>query len=348
MTTIRLAIVGVGNCASSLVQGLHFYATGRNDGLMHEELGGYRVADIEVVSAFDVSADKVGRDVAEAVVAVPNVTTNYVDIPLTGVLVNRGPLLDGLGPELAEIIDVSPQDEVDVAQVLRESKAQVVVCYMPVGSTKATQAYAHAAAQAGAAFINCNPDEAAHDAVIAQEFESAGVPLLGDDIKSQLGSTALHRSLIEAISARGGVVERTYQFNYGGNTDFLNMQNRARSSAKRLTKVGAVRSASTYDALQASVGPAEHVPFLRDNKVAYMRLEGSSFLGMRFSIDLKLDVEDSPNSAGVVMDAIRLAKCALDKGHAGPLTEGSAYLFKRPPSSTSEEQGKTSIEGYCG
>jgi myo-inositol-1-phosphate synthase len=328
---MRVAIVGVGNCASSLIQAVTQAKRADHEnvaGLRFEKAGGYTIADIDIVAAFDVVATKVGHDLSQAITAVPNCTSNYIDVPPTGVTVAHGPLLDGLSAEMATDLAIATCDEVDAAAILRESGAEIVVSFLPVGSASASRHYALAACQAGCAFVNCNPESIARDAAVASAFTRAGLPLLGDDIKSQIGSTALHRSLIEFLQRNGALLGSTYQLNYGGNTDFRNMQDRERAKSKRLSKLAALTAVTEASSIVA--GPAEYIPHLRDHKVAYVRVEGTAFLGMPYEIDVKLTVEDSPNAAGVAVDAIRVAATARDRGLAGVIDQPCAYLFKHP------------------
>ena len=335
--TIRVAIVGVGNCASSLVQGVHYYRDAEPGtdvpGLMHVELGGYHVRDLEFVAAFDVDAKKVGRDLAEAIVAPPNNTIQFADVPPTGVEVLRGPTLDGFGEFYREVCEESDQPAVDVAQALRDSGAEVLVCYLPVGSEDAARFYASECLKAGVAFINCLPVFIASDPEWAQRFADAGVPIIGDDIKSQVGATITHRLLTRLFEDRGVAIDRTYQLNFGGNMDFMNMLERSRLKSKKISKTQSVTSQMdspiAKDAIH--IGPSDHVPWLEDRKWAYIRMEGRNFGDVPLNIELKLEVWDSPNSAGVVIDAVRCARLALDRGIGGPLLAPSSYFMKSPP-----------------
>ncbi len=335
--TVRVAIVGVGNCASSLVQGVHYYRdaepTERVPGLMHVELGGYHVRDLEFVAAFDVDAKKVGRDLAEAIVAPPNNTITFAQVPPTGVEVMRGPTLDGFGEFYSQVSDESDAAPVDVAEELRRAQADVLVCYLPVGSEEAARYYAAEAIKAGVAFINCLPVFIASDPEWADKFAAAGVPIVGDDIKSQVGATITHRILTRLFEDRGVTIDRTYQLNFGGNMDFMNMLERSRLSSKKISKTQSVTSQMDAPIAKDNIhiGPSDHVPWLSDRKWAYIRMEGRNFGDVPLNIELKLEVWDSPNSAGVVIDAVRCAKLALDRGIGGPLLGPSSYFMKSPP-----------------
>ncbi len=334
---VRVAIVGVGNCASSLVQGVHYYrdadASQRVPGLMHVELGGYHVGDLDFVAAFDVDAKKVGRDLAEAIVAPPNNTVTFAEVPPVGVEVLRGPTLDGFGEYYAEICEESDADPVDVAAELRRAQADVLVCYLPVGSEQAARHYAQAALDAGVAVVNCLPVFIASDPEWAQRFSRAGVPIVGDDIKSQVGATITHRILTRLFEDRGVTIDRTYQLNFGGNMDFMNMLERSRLSSKKISKTQSVTSQMGDGIARDNIhiGPSDHVPWLEDRKWAYIRMEGRNFGDVPLNVELKLEVWDSPNSAGVVIDAVRCAKVALDRGVGGPLLGPSSYFMKSPP-----------------
>jgi myo-inositol-1-phosphate synthase len=352
MSTVRLAIAGVGNCASSLVQGLEYYKDADPQetvpGLMHADLGGYRIRDVEVVAAFDVDAKKVATDVAEAIVCEPNNTIRFADVPPTGVTVQRGPTLDGLGKYYRETIDESELPEVDVAKALREAEADVLVSYLPVGSEQAAKHYAQAAIDAKVAFVNCLPAFIASDVAWAQRFHAAGVPIVGDDIKSQVGSTIVHRVLTKLFEDRGVKLARTYQLNFGGNMDFLNMLERERLASKKRSKTQSVQSQlrTSLDPHDIHIGPSDHVPWLEDRKWAQIRMEGRAFGDVPLSIDLKLEVWDSPNSAGIVIDALRCAKLAKDRGVGGPLIGPSAYFMKSPPVQFSDEAAREMVEEF--
>ena len=334
---IRVGIVGVGNCASAFVQGLHHYRDASADetvpGLISPELGGYRIGDIELVCAFDVSAEKVGQDVARAILARPNNTHVFADVPPSGVTVQRGPTFDGIGRYLQGIIEESPEPVADVVEALKRSRTQVLVNYLPVGAQRATEFYARCALDAGCAFVNCIPVFIASDAAWRARFEERGLPIVGDDIKSQVGATIVHRVLANLLRERGVRLDRTYQLNFGGNADFLNMLERERLESKKLSKTRAVTS--QLDAPLAPgnvhVGPSDHVPWLEDRKWAHIRLEGTGFGGVPLNMELKLEVWDSPNSAGIVVDAVRCARIALDRGLGGALDGPSAWFMKSPP-----------------
>ena len=335
--TVKVAIAGVGNCANSLIQGVTFYAdTTPGDiipGLMHNRFGPYAVSDIEFVAAFDVDALKVGVDLAEAMWASENGTYRFAEVAATGVTVQRGPTLDGLGSYYREMIDESDAAAVDVAQALRDSDADVLVCYLPVGSEQAAKHYAQAALDAGVAFVNALPVFIASDPVWAAKFADAGIPIVGDDIKSQLGATITHRVLARLFEERGLVLDRTYQLNVGGNMDFKNMLERTRLESKKISKTQSVTSnvEAQLNSRDVHIGPSDHVPWLEDRKMAFVRLEGHGFGNAPTSLEYKLEVWDSPNSAGVVIDAVRAAKMALDAGLGGPIEAVSAYLMKSPP-----------------
>jgi myo-inositol-1-phosphate synthase len=335
MNSIRVALVGVGNCASSFVQGLTYYRhTQREDavpGLMNTYVGDYGVEHVKICAAFDVNATKVGRDVAEAIYAEPNNTRRFAEVSALGVRVERGPTLDGLGFYLRQEIVESTEEPVDVAQVLRRSEADVVVSYLPVGSQQATEWYAAQALEAGCAFVNCIPVFIASNPTWRQRFEERGLPLLGDDIKSQVGATIVHRILANLFRERGVRLDRTYQLNFGGNSDFKNMLERERLESKKISKTQSVRSQIDIDSGSIHVGPSDHVAWLTDRKWAYIRMEGTTFGDTPLNIELKLEVWDSPNSAGVVIDAVRCAKLALDRRIGGALTGPCSYFMKSPP-----------------
>jgi myo-inositol-1-phosphate synthase len=352
MSKVRLAIVGMGNCASSLIQGLQYYRDASPEetvpGLMHVDLGGYHIGDVDVVAAFDVDAKKVGRDIAEAIAAEPNNTIRFADVPPTNVLVQRGPTLDGLGIYYRETIEESDAAPVDVAQVLRDVEADVLVSYLPVGSEEAAKHYAQAALDAKVAFVNCLPVFISSDVEWAQRFVDAGVPIIGDDIKSQVGATIVHRILTKLFEDRGVKLNRTYQLNFGGNMDFMNMLERERLASKKKSKTQSVQSQMRkhLDKHDIHIGPSDYVPWLEDRKWAQIRLEGQSFGDVPLNIELKLEVWDSPNSAGIVIDAIRCAKLALDRGVAGPLIGPSAYFMKSPPVQFSDEAAREMVEQF--
>ena len=349
---VRVAVVGVGNCASSLIQGTTYYAKAdagaRIPGLMHVDLGGYGVGDIEVVAAFDVSAAKVGRDLADAIGAEPNNTHVFAQVKATGVAVLRGPTMDGLGKYLREMIDESDAHPVDVSQALRESGAEIVVSFLPVGSEQATRYYAEQALEAGCGFVNCIPVFIASDIEWSSRFAERGLPLVGDDIKSQLGATILHRTLVNLFNDRGVRVDKTYQLNFGGNTDFANMLERERLESKKISKTRAVTSQLPVQLAPGNVhvGPSDHVPWLLDRKWAHIRIEGTTFGDVPLSCELKLEVWDSPNSAGVVIDAIRCAKLALDRGIGGALIGPSSYFMKSPPQQFTDHEAHEATEAF--
>ena len=337
MGNIRVAIVGVGNCASALVQGVHYYADADPQttvpGLMHVDLGGYHVGDLEFVAAFDVDAKKVGHDLSEALVAPPNNTIQFADVPPLGVEVRRGPTLDGFGEFYRASCEEADAEPVDVAAELRSARADVLVCYLPVGSEEAARHYAQAALDAGVAFVNCLPVFIASTPEWADRFTEAGVPIIGDDIKSQVGATITHRLLTRLFADRGVAMDRTYQLNFGGNMDFMNMLERSRLDSKKVSKTQSVTSQmdTPIGTDNIHVGPSDHVPWLEDRKWAYIRMEGRNFGDVPLNVELKLEVWDSPNSAGVVIDAVRCAKVGLDRGMGGPLLGPSSYFMKSPP-----------------
>jgi myo-inositol-1-phosphate synthase len=334
--SLKVAIAGVGNCANSLIQGVTFYADADETevvpGLMHTRFGGYAISDISFVAAFDVDAAKVGLDLAEAMWASQNNTLRFAEVATSGVIVQRGPTLDGLGEYYRELVQESTQPVVDVAKALRDSGAEVLVCYLPVGSEEGAKFYAQAALDAGVAFVNALPVFIASDPVWAQKFVDAGVPIVGDDIKSQLGATITHRVLARLFEERGLVLDRTYQLNVGGNMDFKNMLERRRLESKKISKTQSVTSnvEAQLNSRDVHIGPSDHIPWLDDRKLAFVRLEGHGFGNAPTSLEYKLEVWDSPNSAGVVIDAIRAAKIALDAGLGGPVEAASAYFMKSP------------------
>jgi myo-inositol-1-phosphate synthase len=342
----------VGNCASSLVQGLNYYEDAdpeqRVPGLMHVDLGGYHVRDIEVVAAFDVDGKKVGTDVADAIFCEPNNTIRFSDVPPTGVTVQRGHTLDGLGEYYREMITESDAEPVDVVQALRDARADVVVSYLPVGSEQAARFYAEAAIAAGCGFVNCLPVFIASEGTWAKRFADAHLPIVGDDIKSQVGATITHRVLTKLFEDRGVKLIRTYQLNFGGNMDFMNMLERQRLTSKKISKTQSVQSQlrKELDKQQIHIGPSDHVPWLEDRKWAQIRLEGQSFGDVPLTIELKLEVWDSPNSAGIVIDAVRCAKLAMDRGIGGPLIGPSAYFMKSPPVQFSDDAAREMVEEF--
>lgn len=343
---VRVGIVGVGNCASSFVQGLSYYRDAKSNepipGLMNVELGGYHISDVEVSAAFDVNASKVGRDVSEAIFAEPNNTQRFAMVPKSGIIVNRGKTLDGLGKYLRDEIEESSEDEANVTEILRQSKTDVLVSYLPVGSQKATEWYAERALEAGCAFVNCIPVFIASNPEWRRRFEERGLPIVGDDIKSQVGATIVHRVLANLFRERGVRLDRTYQLNFGGNTDFQNMLERERLESKKISKTQAVTSQLDIPLPpeDVHVGPSDHVPWLTDRKWAYIRMEGTSFGGVPLNVELKLEVWDSPNSAGIVIDAVRCAKLAMDRKIGGALTGPSSYFMKSPPQQFTDNEAR--------
>ena len=352
MGTINVGIVGVGNCASSLVQGVEYYRNTRGTddipGLMHPVLGGYGIGDVRFTAAFDVDQDKVGEDLAKAIGKGQNNTVVFSDVPATGVIVQRGPTLDGIGRYLSDVIVESPQAPVDVARVLRETDTHVLVSYLPVGSERAARWYAEQALEAGCALVNCMPVFIAGNESWAERFRRRGVPIVGDDIKSQVGATIVHRNLVRLFQDRGVRVDRTYQLNFGGNTDFLNMLERDRLESKKVSKTQAVTSQLETELAGSDVhiGPSDHVPWLADRKWCHIRIEGTTFGDVPLNVELKLEVWDSPNSAGVVIDAIRCARLGLDRGIGGPLYETSAYFMKSPPLQMRDEDARKALEEF--
>ncbi|MGI6852708.1 inositol-3-phosphate synthase [Mesorhizobium sp. 1B3] len=345
-TKVRVGLVGVGNCASSLVQGLTYYREAQGNepipGLMNADLGGYRIRDIEISCAFDIAEGKVGLDVSEAIFAAPNNTFRFADVPATGARVERGMTLDGIGKYLQNQIEESERPVADVTAILRNSRTDVVVCYLPVGSERAAEWYAERALEARCAFVNCIPVFIASRPEWRQRFESHGLPVIGDDIKSQVGATIVHRLLANLFRERGVRLDRTYQLNFGGNTDFLNMLERERLESKKISKTQSVMSQLDVPlgAEDVHVGPSDHVPWLTDRKWAYIRLEGTTFGGVPLNAELKLEVWDSPNSAGVVIDAVRCAKLALDRGLSGALVGPSSYFMKSPPQQFTDAEAR--------
>ena len=352
MGSVRVAIVGVGNCASSLIQGVEYYrdvsAADSVPGLMHVTFGEYHVNDVEFVAAFDVDAKKVGFDLSDAINNSENNTIKITDVPPTGVTVQRGHTLDGLGKYYRETIDESDADPVDVVATLKEARADVLVAYLPVGSEAADKFYAQCAIDAGVAFVNALPVFIASDPVWAKKFEDAGVPIVGDDIKSQVGATITHRVLARLFEERGVVLDRTFQLNVGGNMDFKNMLERDRLESKKISKTQSVTSNLTHDlgARNVHIGPSDYVQWLDDRKWAYVRLEGRAFGDVPLNMEYKLEVWDSPNSAGIIIDAVRAAKIALDRGIGGPILSASSYLMKSPPVQRPDDQGRASVEAF--
>jgi myo-inositol-1-phosphate synthase len=350
--TVRVALIGIGNCASSLVQGVEFYRNAPADqpvpGLMHVDLGGYHVRDIEFSAAIDVGSTKVGLDLSEAIFALPNNTIRFAAVPKLDVPVHRGPTLDGIGKSLSGTISESADNPVDVAALLKQTKTDVVICYLPVGSEQAACWYAEQAIAAGCGFVNCIPVFLASQDIWRKKFEADRLPIIGDDIKSQLGATIIHRALAHLFQQRGVRLDRTYQLNFGGNTDFQNMLDRDRLESKKISKRNAVTS-QLHDPISnddAHIGPSDFVPWLTDRKFAYIRLEGTTFGNVPISCELKLEVWDSPNSAGVVIDAVRCAKLAMDRRIGGVLAAPSAYFMKSPPAQMTDEAAHDAVEAF--
>lgn len=353
---IRVAIIGVGNCASSLVQGIHYYKDSSDGefipGVMHTNFGGYHISDIKVVAAFDVNKDKVGKDVADAIYELPNNTTVFSKVPKTGTIVQKGPQLDGVNKYTAPLVPVDEKQEVvDVVKILKEAKVDAVINYLPVGSQEATEFYAQAAIDAGVGFVNCIPVFIASDPVWAKKFEDAGLPVIGDDIKAQVGATITHRTLVNLFLDRGMKIDRTYQLNTGGNTDFLNMLERERLAYKKISKTEAVVSqiegrGQSIDEGNVHVGPSDYVPWQKDNKVCFIRIESKHFGDVPMNLELRLSVEDSPNSAGVAIDSIRCLKLALDNGLKGAIIEPAAYFQKHPPEQIEDRTARQMVENY--
>jgi myo-inositol-1-phosphate synthase len=349
---VRVAIIGVGNCANSLLQGVEYYKDAKPEdtvpGLMHVDLGGYHISDIEFTAAFDVVQGKVGVDLADAIWAHPNDTIKFADVPKTGVKVSRGMTHDGLGKYLSQVVEKAPGSTDDVVGILKETGTDVVVNYLPVGSEAATKWYAEQLLEAGVAMVNCMPVFIARERYWQKRFEDAGVPIIGDDIKSQVGATITHRVLTTLFGDRGVHLDKTMQLNVGGNSDFLNMLERERLESKKISKTNAVTSMLDYDIgdRNVHVGPSDYVPWLTDRKWAYIRMEGSSFGDVPLNVELKLEVWDSPNSAGIVIDAVRLAKLALNNGISGALEAPSAYLMKSPPKQIRDDEAREDIERF--
>ncbi len=349
---IRVAIIGVGNCASSLVQGVEFYKNAPLEqdvpGLMHVTLGGYHIHDIEFTAAFDVNRTKVAKDLSEAIFAEPNNTFKFADVPPLGVRVYRGMTHDGLGKYLRQVIEKAPGPTDDIVGILKDTKTDVVISYLPVGSEMATKWYVEQILEAGCGFINCIPVFIASQGYWQKRFEERGLPVIGDDIKSQVGATITHRVLTTLFRERGVRLDRTYQLNFGGNTDFMNMLERERLESKKISKTNAVTSQLNYklSSEQAHVGPSDYVPWLADRKWCYIRMEGTTFGNVPLNCEVKLEVWDSPNSAGVVIDAVRCAKLALDRGLSGALTAPSSYFMKSPPTQYTDNQARELVEAF--
>ncbi|VXA91950.1 inositol-3-phosphate synthase [Nocardioides sp. AX2bis] len=356
MGSVRVAIVGVGNCATSLIQGVEYYKDADREavvpGLMHVVFGEYHVSDVEFVAAFDVDDMKVGKDLSEAINASQNNTIKITDVPTLGIEVQRGPTLDGLGKYYRQTISESGAEPVDVVSVLRETQADVLVSYLPVGSEEADKFYAQCAIDAGVAFVNALPVFIASDPVWAKKFEDAGVPIVGDDIKSQVGATITHRVMAKLFEDRGVALDRTFQLNVGGNMDFKNMLERERLESKKVSKTQAVTSnlegelKDKIDDRNVHIGPSDYVPWLDDRKWAYVRLEGRAFGDVPLNLEYKLEVWDSPNSAGIIIDAVRAAKIAKDRGQGGPVLSASSYLMKSPPVQLNDEEGRRRVEAF--
>jgi myo-inositol-1-phosphate synthase len=349
---IRVAIIGVGNCASSLVQGVHYYRNAkpgdRVPGLMHVDLGGYHIRDVDFVAAIDVDRNKVGKDLADAIYQAPNNTYRFADVPRTGVKVSRGMTHDGIGKYLSEVVKKAPGATDDIVAILRDRQVDVVVSYLPVGSEEATKWYVEQTLEAGCAFINCIPVFIAREPYWQKRFAQKNLPIIGDDIKSQVGATITHRVLTRLFMDRGVRLDRTYQLNFGGNTDFLNMLERERLESKKISKTNAVTSMLDYpmDAKDVHVGPSDYVPWLLDRKWCYIRMEGTTFGDVPLNAEVKLEVWDSPNSAGVVIDAIRCCKLALDRGLGGTIVLPSAYFMKSPPRQIPDDRAREGVEEY--
>ena len=352
MGAINVAIIGVGNCASSLVQGVRYYKNAKENeavpGLMHVNLGGYHIADINFVAAFDIDKNKVGKDLAQAIFTKPNNTVKFCDVPKTGVRVERGMTHDGLGIYLSKIITKAPGPTANIVEILRKTKTDVVVSYLPVGSEEATKWYVEQILAAGCSFVNCIPVFIAREPYWQNRFAERGLPVIGDDIKSQVGATITHRVLTRLFRDRGVKLERTYQLNFGGNTDFYNMLERQRLESKKISKTDAVTSQLDYvlDPDNIHVGPSDYVPWLTDRKFCHLRMEGRTFGDVPLNLELKLEVWDSPNSAGVVIDAIRCCKLARDRGLSGTIVGPSAYFMKSPPIQYSDEEARTRTEEF--
>ena len=349
MGNINVAIIGVGNCVSSLVQGIHYYQKAKESefvpGLMHVNLGGYHVSDINFVAAFDVDKKKVGKDLAEAIFTSPNNTFKFTEVPATGVKVQRGMTHDGLGKYLSEIIEKAPGPTADIVRILKETQTHIVLNYLPVGSEEATKWYVEQVLAAGCGYINCIPVFIAREKYWQKRFEEKGLPVIGDDVKSQVGATIVHRVLTRLFQDRGVKLERTYQLNFGGNTDFLNMLERERLESKKISKTNAVTSQLDYQLNPGDihVGPSDYVPWLLDRKFCHIKMEGRTFGDVPLNLELKLEVWDSPNSAGVIIDAIRCCKLALDCGLKGSLTAPSAYFMKSPPIQYTDDEARRMV-----
>ncbi len=349
---VRVAIIGVGNCASSLIQGVTYYRNAKDEemipGLMHVRLGNYHIRDIEFTAGFDINVTKVGKDLAEAIYAPPNNTYKFADVPKLGAPVYRGMTHDGLGKYLSQVITKAPGPTADIVKILKDTQTDVVISYLPVGSEMATKWYVEQVLDAGCAFVNCVPVFIAREKYWQQRFEERGLPVIGDDIKSQVGATITHRVLTRLFADRGVRLDRTYQLNFGGNTDFLNMLERERLESKKISKTNAVTSQLPYELPHDNVhvGPSDYVPWLTDRKFCYIQMEGTTFGDVPLKLELKLEVWDSPNSAGVVIDAVRCAKIALDRGIQGALVEPSSYFMKSPPTQFTDDAARRKVEEF--
>ena len=349
---VRVAIIGVGNCTAALVQGVEFYKNASEDdfvpGLMHNSLGGYHIRDVEFTAAFDVVDTKVGRDLSEAIFAFPNNTIKFADVPHMGIPVSRGMTHDGLGKYLLEIVKKAPGPTADLIGILKDTKTDVVVNFLPVGSEMATKWYVEQVLEAGCAFVNAIPVFIASSEYWSRRFQETGLPIIGDDVKSQVGATIMHRVLTSLFVDRGVRLDHTYQLNFGGNTDFLNMLERERLESKKISKTGAVTSMLPYELAKEDVhvGPSDYVPWLTDRKWCHVRMEGTTFGNVPLNLEAKLEVWDSPNSAGVIIDAVRCAKVALDRGIAGPLIGPSSYLMKTPPKQFRDDVAREMTEAF--
>ena len=351
MPEIRVALVGVGNSASALIQGVHYYKEAKEDstvpGLMHVNFGGYHIRDVRFVAAFEVNKNKIGKDLAEAIFTAPNCCAKFAEVPNLGVKVSAGPVFDGVAEHMRETFNVysGENKQADIVKVLKDSKADILVNYLPVGSHDAARFYAQAALDAGIAFVNCMPEFIASDSAWSRKFEEKGLPIAGDDVKSQLGATILHRNLVRLCIDRGVIIDETYQLNLGGDTDFQNMTVEERLKTKRISKTEAVTSLVPYD-LPTRIGPSDYVPFLENKKICYLWLKGRKFGDRPLTVSVKLEVEDSPNSAGVVIDVIRAVKLALDRKISGALISMSSYAFKHPPIQVPDSTAKEWVEEY--
>ncbi|MFC1943848.1 inositol-3-phosphate synthase [Chloroflexota bacterium] len=352
MGSINVAIIGVGNCASSLIQGIHYYRNAKESesvpGIMHGNLGGYHISDINFVAAFDIDKNKVGKDLAEAIFTSPNNTYKFTEVPTTGIKVQRGMTHDGLGKYLSQIIQKAPGPTANITKILRETQTDVVINYLPVGSEEATKWYVEQVLDAGCGFVNCIPVFIARETYWQERFIERGLPIIGDDVKSQVGATIVHRVLTRLFRDRGVKLERTYQLNFGGNTDFLNMLERERLESKKISKTNAVTSQLDYqlDPENVHVGPSDYVPWLTDRKFCHIKMEGRTFGDVPLDLELKIEVWDSPNSAGVVIDAIRCCKLALERGLKGALVSPSAYFMKSPPVQYTDDEARRMVEEF--